>query len=88
LRTFLREKYFTSDYLVKDGDTTQLKVQEVIPHGGRSLHNIAPTISFLKANIYLNSFGYIENNYKKILMDARQKPQMNRGFNAKEFCSL
>jgi hypothetical protein len=34
LRTFLREKYFTSDYLVKDGYTIQLKVQDVIPHGG------------------------------------------------------
>lgn len=34
LRTFLREKYFTSDYLVKDGYTIQLKVQDVIPYGG------------------------------------------------------
>jgi retron-type reverse transcriptase len=85
LRTFLREKYFTSDYLVKDGYTIQLKVQDVIPHGGQPLHNLAPTISSLKANIYLDSSLYIENNQKKILTDARQKLLMNRGFNAKEF---
>ena len=85
LRTFLREKYFTSDYLVKDGHTIQLKVQDLIPHGGQPLHNLAPTISSLKANIYIDSSLYIENNQKKVLADARQKLRMNRGFNSKEF---
>lgn len=85
LRTFLREKYFTSDYLVKDNATIQLKVQDTIPHGGQPLHNIAPTISSLKANIYLDFSLYVENNQKKILADARQKLLMNRGFNVKEF---
>lgn len=85
LRTFLREKYFTSDYLVKDGHTIQFKVQDLIPYGGQPLHNLAPTMSFLKSNIYLDSSLYIENNQKKILAAARQKLLMNRGFNAKEF---
>ena len=77
LRTFLRKKYFTSDGLVGDGNTIQFKVQDIIPHGGQPLHNIALTISFLKANIYLDSSIHIENNHKKILADARQKVLMN-----------
>lgn len=85
LRTFLRKKYFTSDYLVKDGGTIQFKAQDVIPHGGQPLHKIAPILSSLKANIYLDSSLYIENNQKKILADARQKLLMNRGFNVKKF---
>ena len=85
LRTFLRKKYFTSDYLVKDGATIQLKMQEVVPHAGQPLHKIAPTIDSLKANIYLDSSLYLENNQKKILADARQRLLMNRGFKAKEF---
>ena len=88
LRTFLRAKYFTSDYLAKDGATIQLKVQDIIPHGGQPLHNIAPTINFLKTNIYLDQYLHIKNNQKKTLADARQKLLMNRGFNAKEFRSV
>lgn len=70
LRTFLRAKYFTSDYLVKDGDNIQLKVQDLIIYGQSSLHNIAPTIKSLKTNIYLNYSLHIRNNQKKTLADA------------------
>lgn len=49
------------------------------------MHNLAPTISFLQSNIYLDSSLSIENNQRKILAVARQKLLMNRGFSAKEF---
>jgi retron-type reverse transcriptase len=88
LRTFLRTKYYTSDCLVKDGTNIQLKVQNFIPYGGRPLHNIAPTIKSLRANIYLDHSLYIKNDQKKTLADAQQKLSMNRCLNAKEFRSL
>jgi hypothetical protein len=34
VRTFVRKKYFTSNYLIKNGDTIQLKVQDIIPYEG------------------------------------------------------
>lgn len=54
LKTFLRNKYFTSDYLVKDGANIQLKVQDLISNGGRLLCDTIFSIKFFRVNIYLD----------------------------------
>ena len=69
MRTFLREKYFTSNSLVRDNNFFQLKVQNIISSKGRCLYNIVPNVSFLRVKIYLDSFLYNKNNYKKVLID-------------------
>lgn len=53
LKTFLRTKYFTFDSLIKDGDNTQLKVQDLFISYRRFLYGIALSIKFFRANIYL-----------------------------------
>jgi hypothetical protein len=56
LKTFVRTKYLTSDFLIKDGDSTQLKVQDLFINYRRLLYDIAFSIKFFRANIYLNHF--------------------------------
>jgi hypothetical protein len=73
LKTFLRERYFTLNYLARDGDTTQLRVQDVPLYGEWFWHRIVTTTSFLTSNIYLNSSLYIVNNRKKIPSDVWSK---------------
>lgn len=62
LKTFLYEKYFNLDYLLKDGVIIQLKAQNLFSHKIGPFHNFRAILSVFKPNIYLHSFLYIKNN--------------------------
>jgi hypothetical protein len=62
LKTFLCEKYFNLDYLLKDGVITQLRAQNLFSYQIRPFYNFKAILSAFKPNIYLHSFLYVKNN--------------------------
>lgn len=78
LKTFIREKYFTSDYLVKDCSFIQLKVQDILFYEKPSFSSISPINHCFKTYIYLENLLYIENVFQNSL---------SWKFNFKKFCT-